>query len=58
MNRISFVTILMAVASMVLGFVSRITMRQFMGIESEAMYMFANTCLLLSIAVSLLEKKK
>ena len=57
MRQIANGLVIVAVISMVVGIISRMTLTPIQGIESQAMFNFANTCLLLVIALILLEKK-
>ena len=59
MKAIVNIAIVVAVISLVVGLISRLTLTPVgpMGIEAEAFLQFTNTCLLLAIALALLQPK-
>ena len=57
MKRVALVALIVAVVSLVIAVISRLVLHPVMGIEARAIVQFAQTCLLLAIALVLLEKK-
>ncbi|MBI4322779.1 MAG: hypothetical protein HY596_00720 [Candidatus Omnitrophica bacterium] len=53
MQSLGKAALVLGVASLVIGIVSRLTYTPILGVESEAITKFAATCFLLSIAASL-----
>jgi len=57
MKQIAIISVIVAVVSLVVGIISRLTLRPINGIEAQAFLRLSQTLLLLAIALVLLEKK-
>lgn len=59
MKKIAYVALGIGVISLIIGIISRLTLIPVgaVGLEAQAFLGLANTCLLISIALALLEKK-
>lgn len=57
MKQVAMIALIVAIVSLVIAVISRLILQPVMGIESQAIVQFAQTCLLLAIALALLEKK-
>lgn len=60
MKMITYVAIVVAAISLIVGIISRITLKPVgpMGIEAEALLQFTNTCLLVAITFAVLQLLK
>ena len=57
MKRIALIALIVAVVSLVIAVISRLILQPVLGVPARAIVQFAQTCLLLAIALVLLEKK-